>query len=180
MNYKTLWPGADAPKKVNVIIEIAACSTPVKYEMDKDSNLLHVDRFLSTAMHYPCNYGYIPGTLSMDGDPVDVLVITPFPLQPASVIESRPVGMLEMTDEKGVDRKILAVPTEGLIDIYNHIQDYSDLPNSLLKKIEHFFIHYKDLDSGKWSKVDSWLSLAETWQEITDGVEAFKTSESVS
>lgn len=174
MSFRSLWPGIDAPDKFNVIIEIAAYSTPVKYEMDKDSNLLHVDRFLSTSMHYPCNYGYVPGTLSQDGDPVDVLVVTPFALQPACVIEVRPVGMLEMTDEKGQDRKILAVPTEGLIDIYNHVQDYSDLPASLLKKIEHFFVHYKDLDGGKWSKVEHWLGLKETIAEIKDGIHAFQ------
>lgn len=173
LSFRTLQPGKNAPENVNVIIEIAAGSNPVKYEIDKDTNLLHVDRFLNTAMHYPCNYGYVPGTLSDDGDPVDVLVVTPFPLQPACVIEARPVGMLEMTDEKGTDRKILAVPTQGLVDLYNHVKDYTDLPSSLVKKIEHFFVHYKDLEEGKWSKVDSWLGLKETWQEIASGIEAF-------
>ena len=179
MNYKILWPGAEAPEKINVIIEISANSTPVKYEMD-DSCLLRVDRFLKTAMHYPCNYGYIPGTLSEDGDAVDVLVITPFPLQPASVIECRPVGMLEMTDEKGKDRKVLAVPVGDLIDIYDKVETFEDLPKSLLNQIEHFFVHYKDLDNGKWSKVDSWLGLDQTWQEIKSGAESFiKNTETV-
>lgn len=176
MNHKTLWPGSESPKIVNVIIEIAAYSTPVKYEMDKDSSLLHVDRFLSTSMHYPCNYGYVPGTLSDDGDPVDVLVVTPFPLVPASVIKVRPVGMLEMTDDKGQDRKVLAVPTEGLIDIYDNVKTYQDLPKSLLEKIEHFFIHYKDLEKDKWSKVDTWQGLTETWQEITDSAIKFQAN----
>lgn len=179
MNYKSLWPGNEAPEQVNVIIEISACSTPVKYEMDKDSSLLHVDRFLNTAMHYPCNYGYVPGTKSPDGDAVDVLVVTPFPLQPACVITVRPVGVLEMSDEKGKDRKILAVPTEGLVDIYDHIKDYNDLPTNLLKKIEHFFVHYKDLDVGKWSKVESWFGLDEAKKEIIDGIKAFQTTETI-
>ena len=157
MNYKTLWPNEKAPQIVNAIIEMAACSTPVKYEMDKDSNLLHVDRFLATSMHYPCNYGYVPGTLSDDGDPVDILVVTPFPLIAGCAIEVRPVGMLEMTDDKGQDRKVLSVPTSDLIDIYNHVKDFNDLPASLLKKIEHFFKFkkwFQNTEAGRAARLE--------------------------
>ncbi len=147
--------GKDLPNDINVVIEIPAMSEPVKYEFDKAAKMLVVDRFMSTAMHYPCNYGFIPNTLSEDGDPVDVLVITPIPLRHGCVIRCRPVGMLNMTDEAGVDTKIIAVPHDKLTPVYKHIQDINDVPDTLKQQIKHFFEHYKDLEPGKWVKVES-------------------------
>ena len=152
--------GKDLPHDINVIIEIPAFSEPVKYELDKDSNLLIVDRFMSTCMQYPCNYGFIPNTLSEDGDPMDVLVITPIPLRHGAMIRCRPVGMLKMTDESGVDTKIIAVPHDKLTKLYTHIQDINDLPELLKAQIKHFFEHYKDLEPGKWVKVDGFENAA--------------------
>ena len=148
--------GRDVPNEINVIIEIPMHGEPVKYEVDKDSGALFVDRFLTTAMFYPTNYGYIPNTLSEDGDPVDVLVVTPVPLINGAVIRCRVVGMLKMTDESGVDAKLLAVPINKLSKIYEAVQTYQDLPQYLLLSLEHFFKHYKDLEEGKWVKVNGW------------------------
>lgn len=150
-------PGKDVPNDVNVIIEIPTESGPVKYEVDKDNGLLCVDRFLGTAMYYPCNYGYVPSTLSEDGDPVDVLVYTPAPLLSGCVIRCRPIGVLQMTDEHGPDAKILAVPVEKLTHLYKKIKTYEDLPAQFLAMVRHFFEHYKDLEEGKWVKVEGWL-----------------------
>ena len=158
--------GDDIPKAVNVIIEIPAHSDPVKYEVDKDSGALMVDRFLGTAMRYPCNYGYVPATLSEDGDPVDVLVPTPFPLLHGAVIKCRPVGMLNMVDEKGRDSKILAVPVDKLTPLYSHVAGPADLPPSLLDQIAHFFEHYKDLEKGKWTQIEGWVGAEQAEQEI--------------
>ena len=146
--------GKNLPEEVNVIIEIPAQADPVKYEVDKDSGSVFVDRFMATCMHYPTNYGYVPHTLSDDGDPVDVLVVTPFPLLTGSVISCRPVGVLKMTDESGVDAKVIAVPVDKLSTLYRDVKDVNDLPELLLKQIEHFFEHYKDLEAGKWVKID--------------------------
>ena len=140
--------GNIVPDEFNVIIEIPAHSEPIKYEVDKSSGALFVDRFLSTAMHYPCDYGYIPMTLSEDGDPVDVLVITPVPVNRGCVIRCRPIGVLTMTDEAGHDQKILALPIQKLTSLYNHVNQPDDLPPLLLKQIAHFFEHYKDLEEG--------------------------------
>ena len=148
--------GRDVPNEINVIIEIPMRGEPVKYEVDKESGALFVDRFLSTAMYYPANYGYIPNTLSEDGDPVDVLVVTPIPLISGSVIPCRVVGMLKMTDESGVDAKLLAVPTNKLTKMYEAVQTHEDLPQHLLLSLEHFFKHYKDLETGKWVQVEGW------------------------
>jgi inorganic pyrophosphatase len=148
--------GSDVPNEINVIIEIPMRGDPVKYEVNKDSGTLFVDRFLTTAMFYPANYGYIPQTLSEDGDPVDVLVVTPVPLISGSVIPSRVVGMLKMTDEHGIDTKLLAVPTNKLSTMYHSVKTHEDLPKELLMSIEHFFKHYKDLEEGKWVKIDGW------------------------
>lgn len=148
--------GCDVPNEINVIIEIPMHGEPVKYEVDKDSGALFVDRFLTTAMFYPTNYGYIPNTLSEDGDPVDVLVVTPVPLINGAVIRCRVVGMLRMTDESGVDAKLLAVPVNKLSKIYKSVQTYQDLPQHLLLSLEHFFTHYKDLEEGKWVQVKGW------------------------
>src|SRR5579863_973315 len=148
MSLMEIKSGRDVPNEINVIIEIPMHGEPVKYEVDKETGALFVDRFMATAMFYPTNYGYIPNTLSEDGDPVDVLVVTPVPLVSGSVIPCRAVGMLKMTDESGVDAKILAVPTNKLTTIYQLIQNYKDLPQHLLNSLEHFFSHYKDLEEG--------------------------------
>lgn len=168
--------GKDVPNDINAIIEIPAFSEPVKYEFDKNTNLLVVDRFMSTCMQYPCNYGFVPNTLSEDGDPVDVLVITPVPLRHGAVIRCRPVGMLKMSDESGVDAKIVAVPVDKLTPLYKHIQDVNDIPELLRKQINHFFEHYKDLEAGKWVKVDGWVDAKAAKQEILASVERYKTS----
>jgi len=165
--------GKDVPNNVNVIIEIPAHSDPVKYEVDKDSGAVFVDRFMSTAMFYPCNYGYVPHTLSEDGDPVDVLVVTPHALISGSVIRVRPVGVLKMTDESGVDAKILAMPVSKLTDRYDHINNIADVPESLLNQIAHFFEHYKDLEKGKWVKIDGWGDIEEAKAEIMSSIKRF-------
>jgi len=163
-------PGENLPHEFNVIIEIAAHQNPIKYEVDKTSGAIFVDRFMSTCMHYPCNYGYIPKTLAQDGDPADVLVVTPFPVIPGSVVRARPLGCLMMTDEAGVDFKILAVPIPKLCTIYDKIENYSDMPSLLLKQIEHFFTHYKDLENNKWTKVEGWQGKDVAIKEIMDSV----------
>lgn len=171
MSFHNVTPGRDVPNDINVIIEIPAQSDPVKYEVDKESGALFVDRFMATAMFYPCNYGYVPSTLSEDGDPVDVLVVTPVPLISGSVIRCRPIGMLKMTDESGVDAKILAVPVDKLSSLYTKVQSPEDMPSLLLAQISHFFEHYKDLEPGKWVKVDGWVGAAEAKAEILASVE---------
>ena len=166
--------GRNVPHEINVIVEIPADSNPVKYEMDKDTGAMFVDRFMSTAMHYPCNYGYVPHTLSADGDPVDVMVVTPYPLISGSVVRCRPVGVLMMTDESGDDAKVLALPIDTLSKSYRRIESYRDLPQDLLETIAHFFEHYKDLDEGKWVRVGGWGGVDEAKQEILDSVRMFE------
>lgn len=166
MSIKMLNPGKHVPDEINVVIEIAAYAPVVKYEVDKETGLLSVDRFMSTAMFYPCNYGYVPKTLAEDGDPIDVLVITPVSLMPGSVICVRPLGVLRMEDEGGKDSKILTVPVSKLTREYDSIQTYSDLPMTYLKNIEHFFAHYKDNEPNKWSKISGWGTLEEAKKEI--------------
>ncbi|MDX1250896.1 MAG: inorganic diphosphatase [Gammaproteobacteria bacterium] len=173
MSLHNISPGRDVPNDINVIIEIPAHSGPVKYEIDKDSGALFVDRFMGTAMYYPCNYGYVPNTLSEDGDPVDVLVVTPVPLINGSVIRCRPVGMLKMTDESGIDAKVLAVPVDKLSPLYSNAQSPEDMPQSLLAQIGHFFEHYKDLEKGKWAKVEGWVGQAEAKAEILAALARF-------
>lgn len=163
-------PGSKAPDEFNVIIEIPMNADPVKYEVDKESGAIFVDRFMSTAMHYPTNYGYIPQTIAGDGDPVDVLVITPVPLVPGSVVRCRALGMLQMQDEAGEDAKLLAVPVNKLLSIYSQLQKPEDLPAGQLKMIAHFFEHYKDLEEGKWVKVQGWAGPEAARKEITDGL----------
>ncbi len=158
--------GDNVPQDINVVIEIPAMSNPVKYEADKEGTLF-VDRFMVTAMHYPCNYGYIPQTLSEDGDALDAMVITPFPLLSHAVIACRPIGILKMKDESGTDHKILAVPNNNLTDLYHDIKEPEDLPHSLSHSLRHFFEHYKDLERGKWVKVDDWYDAASAHKEIT-------------
>jgi len=168
--------GKDIPENVNVIIEIPAHSDPVKYEVDKDSGAVFVDRFMATAMFYPTNYGYVPHTLSEDGDPVDVLVVTPHPLISGSVIRVRPVGVLKMSDESGIDAKVLAVPVTKLTDRYAHINDIDDVPESLKAQISHFFEHYKDLEKGKWVKIEGWEGTEAAKAEIMASVERFNAA----
>lgn len=168
--------GRKVPDEVNVVIEIPANGDPVKYEVDKKSGALFVDRFMTTAMHYPCNYGYIPHTLGNDGDPVDVLVIAPFSLLHGSVIRCRPVGLLKMTDEAGEDSKILAVPIDKSSVLYRDIKSPQDLPEQLLQCISHFFQHYKDLEQGKWVKVQGWEGAEAAKKEILSSAERYKSS----
>ena len=174
MGFDNISPGKNVPDNVNVIIEIPAQSNPVKYEVDKASGALFVDRFMATSMHYPCNYGYIPHTLCEDGDPIDVLVVTPFPLLSGSVISARPIGMLKMTDESGPDSKILALPDARLTSAFSKIEDYNDMPESLLHSISHFFEHYKDLEPNKWVKVDGWEGIDSAKKEILASVKRYQ------
>jgi inorganic pyrophosphatase len=153
MNIEKISVGKNPPHQVNVIIEVPMNADPVKYETDKDSGAIFVDRFIGTAMYYPCNYGFIPHTLSEDGDPADVLVVSDFPIISGAVIAVKPIGVLIMEDEKGMDEKILAVPAQKLNSQFENIESYQDLPANLINKIKHFFEHYKDLESGKWVKV---------------------------
>lgn len=169
--------GSDVPNDINVVIEIPMHGEPVKYEVNKESGALFVDRFLSTAMYYPANYGYIPHTLSEDGDPVDVLVVTPVPLASGVVIRCRVIGLLKMTDEAGVDAKLLAVPINKLTKIYESVATFSDLPKHLLLSLEHFFQHYKDLEEGKWVKLNGWAGPEAAQKEILDSVERYNASQ---
>jgi len=173
MNLDRVGSGKNIPNDVNVIIEIPAHSDPVKYEVDKETGAMFVDRFMNTAMHYPSNYGYIPHTLSEDGDPVDVLVISPMPLISGSVIRCRPIGVLKMTDEAGPDAKLLAVPITKLCKLYEKVDAPEDMPQQLLDQISHFFEHYKDLEEGKWVKIEGWGGKQEAHQEILDSIERF-------
>ncbi len=174
MNLDRVPAGRDLPNDFNVIIEIPANGEPVKYELDKDTGAMFVDRFMSTAMHYPCNYGYIPDTLAEDGDPVDVLVVTPVPLALGTVIRCRALGMLKMSDESGEDTKLVAVPVKKLTAMYDKVNTIDDLPEILLKQISHFFEHYKDLEPGKWVKVEGWAGIDEAKAEILSGVQRNK------
>ncbi|MCC5854460.1 MAG: inorganic diphosphatase [Idiomarina sp.] len=163
--------GKNLPDEVNVIIEIPANADPIKYEVDKDTGTVWVDRFMSTPMFYPCNYGFVNETLSLDGDPVDVLVPTPYPLGAGTVIRCRPVGVLHMTDESGEDAKVVAVPVSKLTKEYDHIQDVNDLPELLRAQITHFFERYKELEKGKWVKVDGWGDINAAKEEIKSSYE---------
>lgn len=166
--------GKSLPNDFNVIIEIPMHADPVKYEVDKESGAIFVDRFMSTAMHYPCNYGYIPHTIAGDGDPVDVLVMAQFALPPGVVVRCRPVGMLDMQDEAGNDAKVLAVPVDKLTLMYRDVQSPRDLPQILLDQISHFFHHYKDLEPGKFVNVLGWLGIEEARKEIMKGVQRYQ------
>jgi inorganic pyrophosphatase len=168
MGLKSIAAGKDVPNDINVIVEIPMTGAPVKYEVDKDTGALFVDRFMATAMFYPTNYGYVPQTLSLDGDPVDVLVVTPYPLLSGSVIRCRPVGVLKMTDESGEDAKVLAVPVDKLCQLYQKVETFRDLPQPLILSIEHFFAHYKDLEDGKWVRIEGWEDVNSAHQEILD------------
>jgi inorganic pyrophosphatase len=177
MGIENLPAGKQVPNDVNVVIEIPSNSHPIKYELDKESGMMMVDRFLGTAMFYPCEYGFIPHTLSEDGDPVDVLVVAPYPLIAGTVIRCRPVGMLRMTDESGKDAKILAVPVAKLTTRYQHVTKPVDLGKELIDTIEHFFQHYKDLENGKWVKVDGWEDVEAAHAEILASVQRYQQKE---
>ncbi|MEM7276977.1 MAG: inorganic diphosphatase [Pseudomonadota bacterium] len=168
MNLANIDVGVDAPKDVNVVIEVPLGGEPIKYELDKPSGALYVDRFLYSAMHYPCNYGFIPHTLSDDGDAVDVMCVGNRPLVPGAVLGSRPVGVLIMEDEAGRDEKILAVPSSRLTQYYDNVSTYTDLPEILLKRISHFFEHYKALEPSKWVRVVGWEGRESAEQIILD------------
>ena len=170
MNYQALPVGRDVPNDVNVIIEIPMHSPAVKYEVDKASGALFLNRMLKTAMHYPCNYGYIPHTLCGDGDPTDVMVVMPVPVNYGAVVTCRPVGVLLMEDESGQDAKVLAVPTEDVTGLYRHVRDVEDVDELLRLQISHFFDHYKDLEKGKWVKIHGWGDAEAARQEILDSV----------
>ena len=167
MSLKSVGPGERAPDEINVVVEIPANTGPVKYEVDKDSGAVFVDRFMATAMFYPCDYGYVPESLADDGDPLDVLIVTPHPLIAGTVICCRPVGVLKMADEAGDDAKILSVPVRRVTRIYEDVQEVADLPQTLVNSIEHFFAHYKDLEEGKWVKIEGWGDAATARQLIS-------------
>ncbi|WP_411360060.1 inorganic diphosphatase [Pseudidiomarina salilacus] len=171
MSFNNVSAGNNLPDEVNVIIEIPANADPIKYEVDKETGTLWVDRFMSTPMFYPCNYGFVNDTLSLDGDPVDVLVPTPYPLQAGCVIKCRPVGVLKMTDESGEDAKVIAVPVSKLSKEYDHIQDINDVPELLRAQISHFFERYKELEKGKWVKVEGWGDINDAKQELVSSFE---------
>jgi inorganic pyrophosphatase len=177
MNLERVDSGKNVPEDFNVIIEIPMNADPIKYEVDKKTGALFVDRFMMTAMHYPCNYGYIPHTLAPDGDPVDVLVVTPFAVTTGAVIRCRALGVLKMQDEAGGDSKLVAVPIDKILPIYKHWQKVEDMAPERLAQIQHFFEHYKDLEPGKWVKVLGWGGIDEAKQEILDGIEEYKKAE---
>lgn len=176
MNLDNLPLGEDVPRDINVVIEIPSHGSPVKYEVEKESGTLMVDRFMGTAMFYPCNYGFLPHTLSEDGDPVDVLVVTPVPLISGSVIRCRPVGMLEMADEAGEDHKVLAVPVHQLTKLYDYVQSPQDLHDDMLNQITHFFEQYKALETGKWVKVENWVGVERAHEEILTSIERYNST----
>lgn len=170
MDISKLSIGKNPPDLINVVIEIPQGGAPIKYELDKESGALVVDRFMSTAMFYPANYGFVPHTLSDDGDPCDVLVVTHVPVAPNTVIPSRPIGVLLMTDESGQDEKIIAVPMDKINPFTAHVNSCDDLPPILVAQIEHFFTHYKDLEKGKWVKILRWGDVEEARELIRIGM----------
>ena len=178
MNIDELPSGVEPPNDVNVIIEVPLGSDPIKYEMEKKSGAMYVDRFLYTAMHYPCNYGFVPHTLSDDGDPVDVMCVGNRPLVPGAVLGAHPVGVLMMEDESGLDEKILAVPSRRLTRYYDKVSDYRDLPDILVERISHFFEQYKALEHTKWVKVVGWQDAAKAREVILESIEKAKTAKS--
>lgn len=173
MSYENIPAGKEIPNDIYAVIEIPANHDPIKYEIDKDSDALFVDRFMATPMFYPANYGYVPNTLSEDGDPLDVLVVTPYPVQAGSVIRCRPVGKLNMEDDGGIDAKLICVPHDKLTKLYSNVQEYTDLPELLIKQIEHFFGHYKDLEEGKWVKLSGWEGADVARAEVEKAVKAY-------
>ena len=176
MNLDAIPIGINPPEDVNVVVEVGVGGEPIKYEMNKAAGTLFVDRFLYTPMRYPGNYGFVPHTLSPDGDPIDVLVANTRPIVPGAVINVRPVGVLKMEDDGGGDEKIIAVPSPKLTTRYVHVMNYTDLPEITLEQIRHFFEHYKDLEPGKWVKIAGWGDAAEARQLIQEATERGKHS----
>jgi inorganic pyrophosphatase len=176
MDVSKIPTGNNPPWDINVIVEIPLGGVPVKYELDKASGAMFVNRFLHTAMYYPGNYGFIPGTLADDGDPCDVVIVVPTAVVPGAVVRCRPIGALMMRDEAGGDEKIIAVPTAKLTRRYENVHEYTDLPEITRQQIEHFFEHYKDLEPGKWVKVVGWGNAAEAEQMILDAIERAKNA----
>jgi inorganic pyrophosphatase len=174
MKIESISIGKNIPDEVNVIVENSGNALPVKYELDKESGALFVDRFVATPMHYPCNYGFVPNTLSEDGDPIDVLVISEFPIQPGAVIPSKLIGVLIMEDEKGMDEKLLAVPTSKMNSEYSHYNELEDISEVLLNKIKHFFEHYKDLEKGKWVKITGFKKSVDAKKIMFESIERAK------
>lgn len=164
-----LTPGKNPPSQINVFVEIPQDSS-IKYELDKDSGVVFVDRFLHTAFSYPFNYGFVPGTMAEDGDPVDVLVISSKSVAPGCVLPATPIGMLEMEDEEGIDTKIIAVPTVKIDPLYGTWKDIADVPDALKAKMKHFFEHYKELEPGKWVKIKDWKGKLEAEKAIEKGL----------
>jgi len=171
MNIDKVPIGENPPWDINVIIEVPFGREPVKYEMHKKSGALFVDRVMHTSMRYPCNYGFVPHTLSEDGDPIDILVASPVEFLSGCIVRCRPIGVLKMEDEKGPDEKILAVPADDLNPYYAEVKEYNDLPDILLKQISHFFAHYKDLESGKWVKLKGWDGSEHAAELIKEAIE---------
>jgi inorganic pyrophosphatase len=170
VDIKKIAIGRNPPHDINVLVEIPQGGEPVKYELDKESGALHVDRFLHTAMFYPGNYGFIPHTLSPDGDPIDVLVVGQVPVVPGAVIRCRPIGALLMRDEAGPDEKIIAVPVDTLHPFYSGVRSYQDLPPILCEQIAHFFQHYKDLEKGKWVTIVEWVGPEKAAELIREAI----------
>jgi len=168
--------GRALPDDFNVVIEIPMNADPIKYEVDKESGAIFVDRFIGTAMHYPCNYGYVPHTLSDDGDPIDVLVITPFALQHGVVVRCRPLGVLDMQDEAGGDQKLLAVPIDKVLPWYRHWKTPQDIAPERLAQIQHFFEHYKDLEQGKWVKIVGWAGPERARELMMEAVASYQAA----
>jgi len=175
MGLKDISPGKNPPEDIYVVVEIPQGSG-IKYEVDKETGAVFVDRFLFTAMYYPFNYGFIPQTLADDGDPVDVLVISREAVVPGSVIRCRPIGMLEMRDEEGIDTKLIAVPHSKLDPSYENVKTVDDLPEIVKERIKHFFEHYKELEPGKWVKVENWKGVQSAIEEIKKSIENYRTA----
>ena len=174
MDITKIPPGTNPPEDINVLIEVPLRSDPVKYEFEKKSGAIFVDRYLYTSMFYPANYGFIPNTLYDDGDPVDVLLVGRMPLVPGCVVPSRPIGVLELEDDGGHDEKLLAVPLSKVSSIYDNVRNYSDLQEIELQQIQHFFEHYKDLEPNKWTRVGSWLDVTEAKAIVAKSIDQFK------
>ena len=180
MNFDAIRIGMNPPHDINVIIEVPIGGEPIKYEMDKSAGTLVVDRFLHTPMRYPGNYGFVPHTLSDDGDPIDVLVANTRPIVPGAIINVRPIGVLKMNDDGGGDEKIIAVPVPRLTKRYENVHDFTDLPEITREQIQHFFEHYKDLEPGKWVKMIGWGNAAEARQLIVDSIRRVSPDQTLS
>lgn len=176
MSYKNLTSGPNAPEEVYALIEISMNSDPIKYELNEKTGTMFVDRFMNTSMQYPCNYGFIPNTLSGDGDPIDVLIYSNYPIIPGAVILVKPIGVLMTEDEKGYDEKVLAVPVAKIDPFFANINSYKNLPEILIEKINHFFEHYKDLEKSKWVKVSGWQDSEQAKDIIKKAIDRFSTS----